>query len=73
MEITQEMVMHLNFGSEGHGYAYRLKADDKEIGIRNVRTGKEPLDIVSIGDEEFDVLANGQEAALAWINARCKD
>lgn len=71
---TQGMTLHLNGGSEFSELHYSIKYDGQEIGIRRTRTNGRPrylktIDVIQIGNDEFDVLATKGVGMAEWLDA----
>jgi hypothetical protein len=71
-EFTMQMAMHINFGSDGHGYVYTVFKDGTEIGSRSKRTGKEPLDIITVGENQLDVIGKTGKEIIEWLGEQPK-
>lgn len=73
--LTQSMTMHMNGGSKFSELHFKILADGKETGIKRYRcTDGSPNylitdDLLTAGEETFDVLATKGSGMTDWILA----
>ncbi|MBM3617505.1 MAG: hypothetical protein FJX23_03055 [Alphaproteobacteria bacterium] len=61
---------YINNGSKGHLYCFDVFFNDVLIGSRIIGTRELQQDIVTVGEEEFDILKNGIEACDVWLASK---